>query len=166
MKVPEPIGLKLTDDISTPTSINSLVDELETIEEFFMKMKVKSSLNKVNIPNSSPVLEALAKENELNLMNSTDRQKLTLFLQTVRTKAPLIHLSFGSPPDNKFLSALIHWFRNEINPLILISVGLQPNIGAGFKMRTTNKYFDFGLSKHLFASKKVLVDLLSETIKK
>jgi DNA mismatch repair ATPase MutS len=159
MKDPE-ANLKLPDSINSISEINQLINELEDIEEFFLKMKAKSSLSQVDIPKTSVNLDELAKINNLNLMKSESRTNLKLFLHFLRTKAPSIHLSFGSLPESLFLSKLANWFRSEVNPYVLISVGLQPNIGAGFKIRTTNKYYDFSLRKYLIANKQTLVDAL------
>ena len=53
------------------------------------------------------------------------------------------------------------WLRREIHPLVLMTVGLQPNIGAGCIVRTTNKYFDFSLRQD-FANKRDLLQAALE----
>jgi F0F1-type ATP synthase delta subunit len=157
-------SLELPSEVITINEVDSLCDELDNIESFFLKMKAKASLSKVDVPNSSTLLESVAKTNNLNLMKDDDRQKLKLFFHQVRTKAPEIHISFGSVPETEFLLTISKWFRKEINPFILLSVGLQPNIGAGFKLRTLNKLFDFSLSQHLVANKNILVNELNDAL--
>jgi len=159
------ITLNLTSAVNSLSDVNKLINELESIEEFFLKMKAKSSLSQVDVPKSSIALEELAKLNSLNLMKSEDREKLNLFLHFIRTKSPTIHLSFGSSPDDKFLTKVTDWFRAQVNPYLLISIGLQPTIGAGFKIRTTNKYYDFSLRKYLTANKQTLVETLGTIVK-
>jgi len=159
-------SLKLPDSINSPNSVSQLIDELENIEDFFLKLKVKSSLSQVDIPKTSMSLEELSKINNLNLMKSEERASLKLFLHFIRTKAPVIHLSFSSVPSDQFTSKIINWFRTEINPHLLISIGLQPNIGAGFRMRTTNKLYDFSLSKYLSASKQLLTEAIGVAIQR
>ena len=117
------------------------------------------------MPKTSDILEELAKLNNLNLIKTEDRAKLNLLLHFLRTKAPSVHLSFGSMPDDIFVANIADWFRAEINPNIMIVVGLQPNIGAGFKMRTTNKAYDFSLHKYLVAGKQSLVEALGQVSK-
>jgi len=157
--------LKLNSSMNSLTDVNRLINELENIEDFFLKMKAKSSLSQVDVPKSSPTLEELAKLNSLNLMKSEDREKINLFLHFLRTKSPTIHLSFGSSPDDQFLNKITDWFRTQVNPYLLISIGLQPTIGAGFKIRTTNKYYDFSLHKYLTANKQTLVETLGSIVK-
>jgi len=158
-------NLRLTPSVSSLTIVSQLIIELEAVESFFLKMKVKSSLSKVDLPKTSDILEELAKLNKLNLIKSEDRSSLVKFLHYLRTKAPTVHISFGSTPDDIFVANLADWFRAEINPNIMIVAGLQPNIGAGFKMRTTNKYYDFSLRKYLVAGKQTLVEALGQVKK-
>ncbi len=160
MKDPETTNLKLPDRINSISDVNQLIDEIEKIEEFFLKMKAKSSLNQVDIPKTSISLDELVKVNSLSLMKPEDREKLKLFLHFLRTKSPNVHISFGSVPEDIFLFKITNWFRTQINPYLLITVGLQPNIGSGFKIRTTNKYYDFSLQKYLNINKQVLVEAL------
>jgi hypothetical protein len=157
--------LRLTPSVSSLTIVSQLLTELEAVEEFFLKMKVKSSLSKVELPKTSKILEELAKLNKLNLIKSEERASLVQYLHYLRTKAPTVHISFGSTPDEIFVANLADWFRAEINPNVMIVAGLQPNIGAGFKMRTTNKYYDFSLRKYLVAGKQTLVEALGQVKK-
>jgi hypothetical protein len=161
MKDPE-VKLKLTTSINSLVVVGKLITELELIEEFFLKMKLKSSLSQVSLPTISPVMQELTNLNNLNLIRPEDRANLNLFLHFIKTKAPTIHVSFASIPDSVFMQKITDWFRSEINPNIMLSIGLQPNIGAGFKIRTTNKIFDFSLHKYLIESRQILVQLLGQ----
>ncbi|HUY53403.1 MAG TPA: hypothetical protein VMV24_02395 [Candidatus Dormibacteraeota bacterium] len=159
MKDPD-TELMLVDEINSVSDVNRLITELENIEDFFLKMKVKSSLSQVEIPKTSARLEELAKKNTLNLIKAEDRLRLKKFLHFLRTKAPIIHISFGVVPEDQFVGRISNWFRTEVNPYALLSVSLQPNIGAGFRMRTTNKLYDFSLNQYLIANKSVLAKAL------
>lgn len=159
------VKLKLPNSINSPSEVSQLINEVETVEDFFLKMKVKSSLSQVDLPKTSKMLEELAKLNSLNLIKAEDRTKLKSFLHFLRTKAPMVHLSFGAAPESIFMDKITDWFRTEINPYLMMSIGLQPNIGAGFKMRTTNKYYDFSLRKYLIENKKLLVEALGQVKK-
>ena len=160
MKGPK-TNFKLTNNIVSAVSVGNLITELEAIEDFFLKMKLKSSLSQVNLPAISPTMQDITRLNSLNLIKPDDRSNLKLFLHSIKTKAPTIHISFGSVPDKDFLLKITDWFRSEINPNLMLSISLQPNIGAGFRLRTTNKVFDFSLHKYLAESKQTLVRTLS-----
>ena len=63
-----------------------------------------------------------------------------------------------APPA--FVAKIVAWLRTEIHPLILLEIGLQPTIAAGCVIRTTNKYFDYSIGRHLKRNRGQLVSLL------
>ncbi len=102
------------------------------------------------------MLDELLQNNKINALVEVDRKRLLNFLMTVRAKAPIIHMSFSADPSPAFTQKLITWLRENVHPLVLLQVGLQPNIGAGCIVRTTNKYFDLSLRQH-FANQQELL---------
>lgn len=144
--------------IITAHDISSLIKELDDIDSFFMQVKLRRAGTSLELPRSSAVMEELLSFNGLNLLQEADRSKLKLILQTIRTQAPVLHFSFSSDPSRRFLEKLTAWLRDEINPLALVQVGLQPTIGAGFTLRTVNHFFDFTLKKHLDNRGHALLD--------
>ena len=71
-----------------------------------------------------------------------------------------MHISFSADPSPLFTQKLITWLRAELHPLVLIQIGIQPNMGAGCVVRTTNKYFDFSLRSRFKEKGAVLTQLL------
>ena len=49
------------------------------------------------------------------------------------------------------------WLRREIHPVVLLTVGLQPSIGAGCIVRSTNKQFDFSLREDFLKKHDLLM---------
>lgn len=66
-------------------------------------------------------------------------------------------MSFSADPSPLFTQRLISWLRQNIHPDLLLQVGLQPTIGAGTVVRTTNKYFDLSLREFFNQKKAVLL---------
>jgi F0F1-type ATP synthase delta subunit len=108
------------------------------------------------MPKTSQLMDHTIELNKLNLLHEADRKHLQQFLQAVQDKAPLLHISFSADPSVAFLEKLIAWLRQEIHPLVLVTVGLQPNIGAGCIVRSINRQFDCSLRKD-FATKRELL---------
>jgi hypothetical protein len=150
-------------DVISAHDVTNLIKELDEIDSFFMQVKLRRGGTSVELPKLTSVMENLLNYNGLNLLKEADRTKLKLILQTVRTQAPVLHFSFSSDPPRRFLEKLIAWVRAEINPLALIQIGLQPNIGAGFTLRTVNHFFDLTLKKHLDASSDLLLKEIRES---
>lgn len=148
--------------IITVADLARLERELVGIDEFMLQASVRRPGEAVRPPRTTRALEEVAQTYHLNLLQSEDRQRLTAFFKEARAKAPVIHISFAADPSAAFLRKLIAWFRSEINPQILLQIGLQPSIAAGCIIRTPNKYFDLSLRRHFYQHSRILLDKISE----
>jgi F0F1-type ATP synthase delta subunit len=98
--------------------------------------------------------------NQINVLVEPERQRLAEFLLQVRKHAPVLHISFSADPSPLFTQKLVTWLRREIHPFVLLQIGLQPNIGAGCVVRTTNQYFDFSLRQNFIEKRGLLAEKL------
>lgn len=155
-------NFKLPLSIVSVVDLGRLIRELEGINDFLLQASVRKKGASMVLPKTTHILESLAQENNLNLLNTEDRKMMNSMLRNVKNRAPVIHLSFAVDPSAAFLQKILAWFRENIHPQMILQVGLQPNIAAGCIVRTTNKYFDFSLRKHLDNSRKLLLDELSK----
>ena len=155
-------GLILPAQILTPGDVSRLLRELQDLEEFFEEAKLKGATTK-SVPQATQTLNSFIKENSLNMLHEVDRAALKKYLEIIKAKAPIVHLSFATDPKPDFLIKLVAWFRTNADPYVLIQVGLQPNIAAGCILRTTNKYFDMSFKQHFLDSKAKLAVALGAT---
>jgi hypothetical protein len=144
--------------VVTPSDLGRLVRELEHIEDKLQNLKVRGPEDTIELPAVTHQMEKLLTPNKLNLLHPGDRHALRVFLTSVKKDAPVMHISFSSEPSPIFLERLLSWIRREINPLVLLTVGLQPAIGAGCIVRTTNKYFDLSLRQTFIAKRQLLLE--------
>jgi hypothetical protein len=142
--------------VSSPVDIGRLIREVETIDESLQQLALRKGGTEVKMPKTTQLMDQLIALNKLNLLLPEDRNLLHQFLIYIKEKAPVLHVSFSADPNTAFIEKLMAWLRREINPLVLMTIGLQPNIGAGCVIRSTNKYFDLSL-KQDFASKTDLL---------
>lgn len=149
-----------------PSDIARLRRELDSIGDALLQSEVRGGADKVKLPRTSQLMDQLAELNKLNLLHKTDRQLLAQFLAAVAEHAPVVHMSFSADPSATFLEKLMAWLRREIHPQLLLTVGLQPTMGAGCVMRTTNRQFDFSLRQDFAKKRDLLLEkLLPETSK-
>lgn len=148
-----------------PIEIGRLVRELADIDEALLQLGIREGGKTTKMPQTSRQMDELIEHNKLNLLHDDDRKELTAFLVALRQKAPVIHMSFSADPSAAFLEKLVTWLRREIHPDVLLTIGLQPNLGAGAVMRTTNKYFDLSLRQDLAKKGNLLKDILSPLTK-
>ncbi len=162
MERDEARALKLPTLVVGKVDIARLLRELESTDEYLAQAAVRQPGTPMQLPRSSRLLEELARENGLNLLQEADRARLLEFLRDIKENAPVIHMSFASDPSPAFTNKLVIWLRREIHPLILLQVGLQPSIAAGCIVRTPNKYFDLSLRQHLVRSRPLLLEKIRE----
>jgi hypothetical protein len=147
---------RLPTGVVSQVDVGRLLREIEALDEFLEQSAVRKPGTQVQMPRTSKLLDEMIQMNKLNVVNVAERTRLMNFLITLRAKAPIIHISFSADPAPLFTQKLITWLRENIHPLVLLKVGLQPNIGAGCVVRTTNKFFDLSLRQD-FANKHDLL---------
>ncbi len=150
--------------IISPIDIARVSRELEAYSEYYHQLELrKNKHSDIKQPKISQLLDNLIELNMLDLTDQNDRDNLRSFIEDIKTSAPVIHASFSVDPSVSFLEKIISYLRKEINQRLLLTIGLQPNIGAGLLLRTQNKYFDFSLKDRLFDASNDLIKLIKET---
>lgn len=152
----EDTKLLLSQSVISQVDLGRLRRELNSVDDFIVQSRVRKAGSQPAMPQTSHMLEELAKHNKLNLLIETDRKKLDTILKDLYSHAPILHISFASDPSPIFLRKIITWLRSEIHPHILLQTGLQPSIAAGCIIRTPNKYLDLSLRKR-FEQKRDLL---------
>lgn len=159
---PEPTkSISLPSLVIGPIDIGRLLRELQAINEALLALKLRGAGAAPKLPKTTLLMDRVVELNKLNLLHETDRQHLQQSLETIKRGAPLLHISFGTDPSSAFLDKLMSWLRREIHPLLLVTIGLQPNIGAGCVIRGANHYFDFSLRQQFAGQRKLLMSALA-----
>lgn len=157
---PTDVYLSLPLSVATKMDVGRLMRELQQVDNFLNEAAIRTPGTPVKMPKTSRLLDETIAVNKINLLHEEDRNRLIGFIANVRAKAPIMHISFSADPSPAFTQKLITRLRSEIHPLVLLQLGLQPNIGAGSVLRTTNMYFDFSLRKRLEQKGDVLAGVL------
>lgn len=147
----------LPEQIIGPADVGRVYRELESVNDAMMQLKIRSPQTPISLPKTSELLDQIAKDTNVNLLDGTQRERLMHYLNDVKTGAPQIHISFSVEPSPEFTQKIVAWLRKEVSPIALVIVGLQPNIGVGCMIRTTNKYFDLSLKQSFKDHRDVLV---------
>lgn len=143
--------------VATKSDAGRLLREVSAVDEFMDQAAIRQPGTQMPLPKTSRLMTELVQANKLNMLVADDRAKLIDFLSSVRDKAPELHLSFSAEPSPAFLQKITTYLRENIHPHVLVQIGLQPTIGAGFMLRTTNKYYDFSIRTTLKAKRDVLM---------
>lgn len=158
---PLQLPLQLPLGVVTKVDASRLLREIEALDNFLHQAAIRQPGTAVSLPRTSRLFEEITTANKLNVLHEDERKQLAVFLHQVRDSAPILHMSFSSDPSPIFTQKLISWLRSELHPLVLLQIGLQPNIGAGCVVRTTNKYFDFSLRSRFKQNTDVLAKMIA-----
>jgi hypothetical protein len=153
--------LQLPVAVVTKVDIGRLLREVEALNNFLNQSTIRKPGEQAKPPKTSRLMDEIITINKLNVLVAEEREQLYKFLEDVRKTAPILHMSFNSDPAPMFMRKLTTWLRNEIHPYVLVQIGLQPNIGAGCILRTTNKYFDFSLKQHFLNERGLLMESIA-----
>jgi F0F1-type ATP synthase delta subunit len=141
--------LRLPSTIVSRVDVARLMRELTGLNDFFVGSQARTAGTAMQLPRLSRLIDQVARENNINLLDANHRKLLLENLQAVYDRAPSFHVSFATEPSPKATEKLLVWMRQNIHPQILLSIGLQPSIAAGCVLRTTNKVFDLSLRAKL-----------------
>lgn len=157
-------ALKLSPLLVSPSDIARLQREVVSLNDFFVAAKARQTGTTMQLPKLTRILSQTAKDNDFNLLEETDRQKLSQELKNTIDHSPTMHVSFATEPSPKALEKLVIWLRSNIHPQALIQVGLQPSIAAGCFLRTDNKTFDMSLRAGLKKTEPMLLKLIAGAV--
>ncbi len=149
----------LPSSILSKSDVTSLLSELTELNEAYDQAALRNEKPGLSI---NEKLIDIASANGLNIEENNDRKIMIKFLNKLIEHAPSLHISFSSEPGLNFKNKLIDWFRNEIHPMCLVSIGLAPDIGVGSILRTTNKYFNLGIRERLNKDSEQLLNAIKE----
>ena len=156
--------VQLPTSIVSPTDIARLSREIESIDSFFQEQQIRSAGASTAMPRLSKLMDQLASDNQLNLLTPQHRQILRQLLEQLHRSAPVMHISFSVDPPGAYVQKIIEWLRQNIHQHVLVTVGLQPNIGAGCIVRTTNRMFDFSLREFFSQKRPFFIEKLHQAI--
>jgi F0F1-type ATP synthase delta subunit len=156
--------LKLSHTVVSQNDIARLQRELNGLNDFFVSARARQTGTGMRLPRLTRLLNQLAAENRINLLEDAGRQKLADGLAQIYDQAPSLHISFASEPSPKALETLVVWVRQNIHAHALIQIGLQPSIAAGCFVRTSNKVFDMSLRATLKKSQPYLTKLIAGAV--
>lgn len=156
----EPSDFRLPLSVYGRAEITRMQRELGRIDDFFVDAAKRKPGASITPPRITRVLDEIARSNKINLLEANGRKILADTLERVLGEAPRLHISFAAEPSPRAFETILSWFRKNVHPNTLISIGLQPAIAAGCVVRTSNKIFDFSISAQLKKQEDYLYKLM------
>lgn len=145
--------------------ITRMQRELRRIDDFFVDAAKRKPGESITPPRITQVLDEITRSNKINLLEASGRQSLVDTLERVLSEAPRMHISFAAEPSPKAFETILSWFRKNVHPNALLSIGIQPAIAAGCVVRTSSKIFDFSLGVQLKKQEDQLSKLIEGAVR-
>jgi hypothetical protein len=147
------INLETEYKIILPASLIGRVDisrmlrEIEKIDNDLEAQHARAPDQPLAIPAMTKALSELAQLNQLDLLDIDVRQKLLSTFRYTKDKAPNSHITFAVDPEPEIVALLVAWIRQNLHPMALVTVGLQPGLLGGCVVRTPDHIYDFSLKR-------------------
>lgn len=155
-------AIKLPERLVSSVDLSRTLRELKNLDDWLNQATLRTPGQNITPPKTSATLEELSSLNGVSLLEKSHREQLIGVLSAFSEHAPKIHMSFAVEPSAVFLNRMIVWLRSNINPIILLEVGLQPTLAAGCTVRTTNKMFDMSLRNRFVETRAKLVESIAK----
>lgn len=158
-------SFRLPDSLIGSADVARVKRSLETLNDQHQeaRLRAKKGGNEVTIDEPSRGLVAVAESNDYNLDTAEDRTELLSELEKLIATAPTITMSFAVDPSAAFMTKIVGWLRTNIDPCLMVRVGLQPSIAAGCIVRTSGKIYDFSLRSKFTEQRPMLIARLKQT---
>ncbi len=123
----EQSGFILPVSIISPTDVARLKREIDGIDNYFAQAQIREGgQQQVAMPRMSKLMDQLAAENKLNMLQNDHRAYVVKTLETLQVSAPVLHVSFSVDPPGSYVQKIVYWLRMNVHGQVLVTVGLQP----------------------------------------
>ena len=156
LKLPDTIGGKRDLILATRQVEQILSDRLQD------EVRQKYGAKKVGTKSGQDMLNALLETNSLRDDTQT-LKKLAQQLEGIKQHAKQVRVLFSQEPDQDLYKRTVSWFRTNIDPGVLVQIGVQPAIGGGFILQTPARRYDFTLKTKIMSSTPKFVEILNRT---
>lgn len=153
--------IKLPERLVSSVDLSRTIRELQALNESVLQAQLRTPGSPTHLSRSGITLEELAHLNGIKLTDESQREQLIKLLQAFEEHATRIHMSVAVEPSARFTRQIIVWLRTNINPAVLLEIGLQPTLAAGCLIRTPNRVFDMSLRHRFSEQRGLLLDKIS-----
>ena len=154
--------IKPDSEIASPLLIEGLINRLEDWRDQLRQGEIKRRL-KLKAPDQ--VDQRLVKElRQLHIqVELTDIDQVETAIKVIQEwlkTAPIVHLTFSTPPSSVIQSKIIDCLHKEIDASVLADFRVDNQVAAGFLLRTKNRMFDFSANGLLWQHRGQIGELV------
>lgn len=153
---------KLPDHITGPDDLQLLELEVNRVLELSREQALRRSKTaKAPVLELSPqLLEFLDLGPGSAIPGIAELEELKAWLEQARGSAPVVHLGLPGMPAEKLKTEIVHWFRQEINPLMLLVFEYNRGLAGGFVIRLGSQIYDYSFKHALLTNNQAMVKVM------
>lgn len=151
--------MKLPVDVYSPDSLSATIFELTTFLGLLRDAETRGKGGRV-----TPVAPSPALAHVLDLLGADSAsldtlEKLNKDLEKHLLEAPVVHIILAALPGSAIKRELTTWFRDNINPEVLLTFTARTDIGGGIIVQAGSHMYDFSFKRLLVANKSRIAEL-------
>jgi hypothetical protein len=140
----------LPSSIYSPDHLRFCVDELKA---YAAALEERERGSQVELPELS--VESLDLFGEIKGADSNRSDVVNALVSEMERHlegAPSVTLTLAAPTPHGLKKELVGWLRQNTSPEVMVEFLVNPDIGGGMTLRTTNKVFDFSFRTKLLTN--------------
>ena len=156
--------LNLQDSVCSPQDLKAIILEVRKYahwaSQYGVKMRVSSDKSSqppvISLP-ATKIIKDWASEKPLN-QKSID--ELLKNLESVEASSPRISITLAAAPTSSLKITLVKWFREHIDPDILVDFHFNSTLLGGMVIRYGSHVYDWSFRRQILAARERFPEVL------
>ncbi len=157
--------IKMTDEIISPQDLKSIILELRQYNIWFTQNSVKLQVSKSSITDQPIISDSAIKllkdytGNKASI-NQKDIDGLLKSLAMLGESSPSLTMTLAAAPSNGLKKQLISWYRENIDPNILVDFRFNSTLLGGMVIKYQSHVYDYSFRRQILAAKEKFPEVL------
>lgn len=143
-------------DTYSPDQLSTLVLELQDLSS---AVRDATARKDTAHPQLSADLANLLNENNVADNDAAAIEELTKAAAQALDKAPTVHILLAAMPGRAQKRQFVTWFREQINPLTLMTFAARSDLGGGAIIQAGSHLYDLSFRRGIIDNKAKLTEL-------
>lgn len=152
-------SLVLPNSLYSPDQLGIVLMELQTYVERLRDAGVRKRLGRAADKSVaadeqlSPLLATMIEAAKIEPSDAVQLEALATNLETLRSQAPVVHLTFAAMPNAALKQKIAAWFREQVHPAFLLTFGARGDLGGGVVLQTGSHVYDYSFRQRILDNK-------------
>lgn len=151
--------LSLPTDTYSPDQLSELLLQLQDVSSLVRDVNARAKDGQSEPVTLPPELEQLFATNNIAVDDAPALEALAKELQSILETAPSVHILLAAMPGRAIRRQLVTWFRQEVNPLTLITFAARSDLGGGAIVQAGSHLYDLSFRRSILDNKKRLMEI-------